>query len=830
LLRLKPYYIQVQAWRWLAIAAAIVPLWAAIGLTLWHDRALAEQGAVKDTANLARTFEESITRTVEAVDQTLLFLRDEYQEHQGSFLQQTWPENHSFLNDLHVQISMAGRDGRAIWTNLGPVDPAIDVSDREHFQVQKASKDDALFISRPLIGRQSNKWSIQFVRKLLAPDGSFDGIAVVSLDPNYLSRFYGSIAVGNGTIILASTGGTILARAPVSASLIGHQLPAGTETRLLKGPPNGSFRTISDIDHVERIVSFRRLDGYPLVVAVGLAIKDVFAVYQRNKRLYVAAGVILSAGIIVAGLAMQRQQRLLIDSRHTLAVTLENMSQGIAMIRADGSVPVVNRRAIELLGLPPELMTGRVMLRDVVEWQLANREFGDEATLDPALARLLREKGSHLYDYVYERTRPNGTVLEVRSQTLPDGGVVCTYTDITERKANEAALAEAQVRAAHAERMHALGQLAGGIAHDFNNILQAVQGAASLIDRRAAGDAETIKRFARMILEATGRGASITRRLLAFARRGELRAEPVEPKALLHDLRDVLSHTLGAAISVTVDIAGDLPAVLADKGQLETALVNLATNSRDAMPNGGTLRFDGAAEMVVEGGVHPAELRPGRYVRLTISDDGMGMDRTMLARASEPFFTTKPIGQGTGLGLSMVKGFTEQSGGGMTIDSAPGHGTVVALWLPAVDQAAITPPDRNLVPARIPADRPRRVMLVDDEAMVRDTLAAGLEDAGYAVIARESGSEALALLRSGEAVDVLVSDLSMPGMDGLTVIMEAQRIRPGLPAVLLTGYAGHGAQLAVGRALERSFALVRKPVQAGQLSDRIEALLAVAPV
>nr|WP_294513683.1 PAS-domain containing protein [uncultured Rhodopila sp.] len=827
--RLTPYTIREQPWRWLAIMLALAFLWAGIGLTLWHDRTLAEQGAAKDTANLARTFEESITRTVEAVDQTLLFLRDEYEEHQAVFLQQRWAENHSFLNDLHVQISMADRDGRAIWTNLGPLDPAINISDREHFQVQKDSKDDTLFISRPLIGRQSNKWSIQFVRKLLAPDGSFDGIAVVSLDPNYLSRFYGSIAVGNGTIILARTSGDILARAPVSASLIGRQLPAGTQSRLLNGAVSGSFRTISDIDQVERIVSFRRLQGYPLVVAVGLAASDVFAAYERNKRLYMAAGIILSVAMIVAGLAMQRQRRLLIDSRQTLAVTLENMSQGIAMIRADGSVPVVNQRAIDLLGLPPELVTGRIMLRDVVAWQMANNEFGDEASWAPTLARLLREKGAPLRDYVYERTRPNGTVLEVRSQTLPDGGVVCTYTDITERKANEGALAEAQARAAHAERMQALGQLAGGIAHDFNNILQAVQGAASLIDRRAAAGDESIGRFARMILEATGRGASITRRLLSFARRGELRAETVEPMALLHDLREVLSHTLGSPIAVSVDIADSLPPVLADKGQLETALVNLATNARDAMPNGGTLRFVAATEMVADAAGHPAYLRPGRYVRLTVSDNGTGMDRTMLARAPEPFFTTKPVGQGTGLGLSMVKGFTEQSGGGMTIDSARGRGTVVTLWLPAADPADTAPPAGVPAPLRTPADRPRRVVLVDDEAMVRDTLAATLGDAGYAVIVLESGSEALALLRTSEAVDVLVSDLSMPGMDGLTVIREAQRIRPGLPAVLLTGYAGHGAQLAVGGALDKSFALVRKPVAAGQLSDRIETLLAVAP-
>ena len=207
------------------------------------------------------------------------------------------------------------------------------------------------------------------------------------------------------------------------------------------------------------------------------------------------------------------------------------------------------------------------------------------------------------------------------------------------------------------------------------------------------------------------------------------------------------------------------------------------------------------------------------------------MSRSALARASEPFFTTKPIGQGTGLGLSMVKGFAEQSGGGMTIGSAPGHGTVVTMWLPAAEQAAAAaPPIGVALPLRSPADRPRRVVLVDDEAMVRETLSAALTDAGYAIVALESGSEALALLRSAESVDVLVSDLSMPGMDGLTVIQEAQRIRPGLSAVLLTGYAGHGAQLAIGGALERSFTLVRKPVAIGQLCDRIEALLAVAPV
>jgi signal transduction histidine kinase len=473
-------------------------------------------------------------------------------------------------------------------------------------------------------------------------------------------------------------------------------------------------------------------------------------------------------------------------------------------------------------------MTGRPMLSDIVDWQIANNEFGDPSTRDPVLAKLIYDRNIARSAFVYERTRPNCVILEVRSETLADGSTVCTYTDITERKANEAALAEARARAAHAERLQALGQLAGGIAHDFNNILQAVQGAASLIGRRAS-DAASAARFSRMILEATDRGASITRRLLSFARRGELRAERVDLKALLHDLRDVLCHTLGSPVSVSVDIAEDLPPVLADKGQLETALVNLATNARDAMPEGGTLRFTAAPDCVRSEGVHPADLRAGHYVRLAVSDTGSGMDAKTLLRVFEPFFTTKPLGQGTGLGLSMVKGFAEQSGGGLLIDSAPGQGTAVMVWLPAVDRAETLPSGLDMAPACTPADRPKRILLVDDEAMVRDTLAAALEDAGYAVAVAGSGTEALALLRAGEPVDVLVSDLSMAGIDGLAVIQEAQRSRPGLPAILLTGYAGHSAQLAIGSFLDRSFTLVRKPIGAVQLADRIEALLAVAP-
>jgi PAS domain S-box-containing protein len=429
--------------------------------------------------------------------------------------------------------------------------------------------------------------------------------------------------------------------------------------------------------------------------------------------------------------------------------------------------------------------------------------------------------------------RDDGTILEW----------VGVHTDVTEQRKAEAELAdlnrmleervrkevaareEAQARAVHAQRMQALGQLAGGIAHDFNNILQAVQGGAGLIEKRAT-DPANVRRFARTMAEAAERGAAITRRLLAFARRGDLRAERIDPRGLLDGLRDVLTQTLGSPITVRVE--GDrsgLAAVMADRGQLETVLVNLATNARDAMPDGGTLTLAVAVEEeVVAARVHPAGLKPGQYVRLAVKDTGTGMDRTTLERALEPFFTTKPQDKGTGLGLSMAKGFAEQSGGALAIESAPGRGTTVTLWLPVADvrkEAAQVQP--GLAPV---AGLARRVLVVEDEEMVREILVASLEDAGFAVLAAGNGTEALALLEAGEPVDALVSDLSMPGMGGLALIHEAHVRRPGLPAVLLTGYAGEAAHLAVSGAPPSAFSLLRKPVSVVQLVDRIEMVLA----
>lgn len=546
-----------------------------------------------------------------------------------------------------------------------------------------------------------------------------------------------------------------------------------------------------------------------------------------------------------AEMARDRLIWMLETERNRLSEIIEALPVGVGIVDAKGRIVLGNSMMKRLSG--PVIQSMTVAPRG--EWIAHD---GDGNRIEPddyPIRRTLRKGEATLPGIDFIHRDIDGTETWYRVGSLPlrsEGGQVqealAIFQDVNaerhllemqqqinarlEQRVREemAAREAAQQRAAHAERMHALGQIAGGIAHDFNNVLQAVSGGAALIERRPE-DAARVLRNARMVLDAAKRGAAITSRLLAFSRRGDLRAEDVDVAALLTDMAEVLSHTLGGSVVCSVDVAPGIPALLADRGQLETVLVNLATNARDAMPLGGNLILSADTEIVSAGLPHPAGLSAGGYVRIVVSDNGAGMDSAVLARVTEPFFTTKEPGKGTGLGLAMAKGFAEQSGGSLSIDSVVGQGTRITLWLPRAtgedDRSSASPTARNANVGK------SVVLLVDDDPIVRDVLTFSLEDAGYAVITAEGGSVALTQLDDrSQRVDIIVTDLTMPGIDGVTLIQNAQQRRPNLPAVLLTGYAGDGAALAVGGAISGTFSLLRKPVSGVQLAERITALLA----
>jgi signal transduction histidine kinase/CheY-like chemotaxis protein len=353
---------------------------------------------------------------------------------------------------------------------------------------------------------------------------------------------------------------------------------------------------------------------------------------------------------------------------------------------------------------------------------------------------------------------------------------------------HEAALAQLH----EAQKLETLGQLTGGVAHDFNNLLTPIIGSLDLMRRRIPASDKS-HRHIDIALQAASRAATLVQRLLAFARRQDLQPRSVDIVALLGGMEDLIRKSVGPMVEVEVDCPAELPPARIDPNQLELAILNLALNARDAMAGGGRLLISARAEQVPSGSL----LAPGEYLRLAISDTGLGMDSATLAHAVEPFFSTKGVGRGTGLGLSMVHGLAAQLGGALHLRSEPGKGTTAEMWLPtALEPAGHEDSDQV---ALVLAPRAATILLVHDEDIVRGATAAMLTDIGYGVVPAASGAEALRVLREGASCDVLVSDYLMPGMNGVELIRHARELVPGLPAMLISGYStiaeGSGSEL-----------------------------------
>ncbi len=359
-----------------------------------------------------------------------------------------------------------------------------------------------------------------------------------------------------------------------------------------------------------------------------------------------------------------------------------------------------------------------------------------------------------------------------------------------EERTREHELALAQLH--EAQKLETLGQLTGGVAHDFNNLLTPVIGNLDLMRRRLApGDGS--ERLIDASLQAASRAATLVQRLLAFARRQDLRPRSVDIGSLLDGMTDLIRRSLDPSIDVRITHPPDLPPARVDPNQLELAILNLAINARDAMPRGGKLLVAAEAQSV-----EPTDtMAAGDYVRISVTDEGTGMDPAVLARAIEPFFSTKGVGKGTGLGLSMVHGLAAQLGGTLKLRSSPGGGTTADIWLPVATEAA-SAGEVDTGPV-IPAAQRATILLVDDEELVRVGTADMLSDIGYDVIEATSGAEALRLVRDGAAPDLLISDYLMPGMNGVELIQAVRSLSPGSRVMLITGYStiaeGPGASI-----------------------------------
>jgi signal transduction histidine kinase/CheY-like chemotaxis protein len=473
-----------------------------------------------------------------------------------------------------------------------------------------------------------------------------------------------------------------------------------------------------------------------------------------------------------------------LDAHHRWIVVNDAAAAEYASIY--GRSPAPGESLLDYLADRPEHLGDA---RAVWDRALAGEAFSTVAEFgDPRLSR-------RAYEMIFEVLRDDAGAV---------AGAFMTGWNVTDRLRDQARLLEAEDQLRQAQKMEAIGQLTGGVAHDFNNLLTPIMGGLDILHRRGVGGPRE-RRLIEGALQSAERARTLVSRLLAFARRQPLLPGPVDLADLVEGLRDLVGSTAGPQVRLVIEAEAAMPPATADRNQLEMAVLNLAVNARDAMPEGGTLTvavrlaFQGAPEGV---------LLP--CLRLVVADTGTGMDADTRARATEPFFSTKGVGQGTGLGLSMVHGLVAQLGGAMTIDSAPGRGTEVALWLPVSTEPAGSRPRE----AALPGPEGGTALLVDDEDAVRAATRAMLADLGYDVTEAASAEAALALVEGGLAPDVLVTDYLMAGMTGADLARALRASHPDLPVLVVTGYAD-AAALPLG--LPRLF----KPFRRDELARRL---------
>ncbi|MDA1100958.1 MAG: PAS domain S-box protein [Proteobacteria bacterium] len=512
----------------------------------------------------------------------------------------------------------------------------------------------------------------------------------------------------------------------------------------------------------------------------------------------------------------KRAEEALRDSERNFRAIAEGSPVSLLITRrSDGTILYANPKVGPVLGLPTEAFKGRKISEFF--WQSDDRE-NRAATL---------EAQGFIADAPLEMRRADGARISTihclqRINYAGENAILGSFQDVTDRLRLEEQLRQAQ-------KMEAIGQLTGGVAHDFNNLLAVIMGNLELLVERAEADSE-IAKFAARALAATGRGANLTHRLLAFSRRQPLRPVSLDVSQLVTGMQDLLLRTLGTTIEIALVAGANLWQCEVDPGQLENAILNLSINARDAMPQGGRLTIEiSNADLddtyATAYGTAPEDLAPGQYVLLAISDTGSGMPPKVAAQAFEPFFTTKAVGKGSGLGLSMIYGFVKQSGGHVRIYSEVGAGTTIKIYLPRAAAGAGAWPETGAHPVADTAAQGEVVMVVEDDAEVRMVVVGILDELGYEVLQAETGDAALAQIKHNDRINLLITDIALPGgMDGREL---ADRVRgellPGLKVLYISGYS-EDANMRQGR-LDDGTQLLTKPFRQAGLAIKVREIL-----
>jgi signal transduction histidine kinase len=686
----------VFAWGLALGLLSIAGLWTAIAYDAHASREAAIEHAEAQTLSMATSLREHVHGVISSADLVLQRMDDDYARSSGPYALPGWIAESRFVQKTWIVAGIIGPDGHALASSVPGLGP-LDFSDREHFRVHLDPDAPQPFIGKPVLGRISDKFSIQITRRIERPDGSFAGVGAIALDPAYFSQFFSSINLGPGSMIsLIGRDGVLRARASrvdVNAG-VGKDFSGAPLMKALLSAAQGNYRTRSTLDGIERIYGFSSDSEYPVIVTTGMAVDDIVAAHRSAE--IVQFSVVAALSIVILWLVY----RSMCEFSH----------------------------------------------------------------------RMEREKQLH-----------------------------------------------------QSQKLEAIGQLTAGVAHDFNNILTAIGGNAERArDARSDGDRRALLGT---IEQAAQRGARIVASLLAYSRQQQLRPQVIDVNEMVRNTVDLLQAGLGSQWTVRCELTPRLAPVLADGSQIETALLNLAINARDAMPAGGLIVLE--TRLVDTGEARlPHDLAEGGYVAISVKDSGTGMPDEVAAKAFDPFFTTKE--QGTGLGLSQVYGLAKQLRGTATIETLEHVGTTVTLYLPVTALAEAPAPSSTSAiepaPLRLETTRPGAptLLVADDNQIVREFICWSLSDVDCEIIEADNGQSALDALER-YPVHVAVLDVSMPGMSGIDVFARARDSGWDGAVLFVSGFADPDDD---ARMDGQPF--LAKPFRAQELRDQVAQILAEA--
>ena len=823
LLRRKVYY---------ALAGVfLVFLLTRAGL-LWWEQERALQAEQRRAEDLVHVLAEHLDRTFGAIESAVNQLAVNSERIGGL---QASPEEWTRLLDATLSglsgvgsLNLLDAEGTVILST----NPAVTGTSRRglylHRRLQNERSDD-LVIGPPAPAEHVSGIRIPLGRALHDAAGNFTGFIAGTFQPERLRGFYEAINVGpQGIIQLFNTDGDLLfsqphpglpAREAAGLSAVLEAARGGTASGFLHAP------LVAGGDPY--LTASRRLADSGLAVTVSLAEEDALADLHTELLtvtgsaagmgfiLLLAGGWITASGRAHARTVVERDRAgaALERNQTQLDAIMENSPSAIVLKDPAGRYLLANRTFQDWLGLTAEQILGRTAA------EIFGAEESAAASADDSKVAATGEIVAREHDMV----APGGETRRVVSMKFPvrfasNGGsyVGGIFTDVTRSR-------EAEERLRQAQKMEAIGQLTGGVAHDFNNLLTAVIGNIDLAQERVAGDATT-HRFLETALRAATRGSDLTSRLLAFARRQPMAPVNVDVNELIADCKLMLQRTLGAEIDVGLFLRDDIWLVHVDTNQLENVLLNLAINARDAMPQGGRLTIETSnVELDADYAARNPDVTQGPHVMISVSDSGSGIDPRILKRVFEPFFTTKPQGKGTGLGLSMIYGFAKQSGGHIRIYSETGEGTTVKLYLPRTTSTQ-APAAPHHAEAGEPPGGSETILIVEDDPDVAEFTTAALESLGYRVAQASDGSSALRLLADLPLLDLLVTDVVLPG--GMNGRDMAERFRDAFPAGKVLFISGYAESIIVHRGrLETGVDFLAKPFAKAALARKVRETL-----